>query len=207
MVVAPDTTGTQQQNNDQQNNNDQNNNQQNTSANNGILYVSDIAAGDTMNGTITDDAYIQLFNFTGTANDEITITVTANGSLDAYVGIMDPNEQIIAEDDDSGGGANGTDAQLSLRLPETGLYTIVVTRAGIDQGTTTGDYSVTLSAGQPQAPAGNTGLGGFGGLPGRAVESDLGTLYLRGTAPSSDPAKASPLQQLVAPKPIQLPGR
>jgi hypothetical protein len=114
------------------------------------------------------------------------------GNLDAYLGLMDPADEVIAEDDDSAG---GTDAQISIRLPETGTYIIIATRNGIDAGTTGGSYTLQITAGPPPAPTGQTtSIGGFGGLPGRSVQTDDGgALYLRGNGWTNDPAKASPL--------------
>ncbi len=173
---------------------------------NSVSYAGDIAIGDTVSGTIRDEKYLWFYVLQGNANEQITITAVGEGGLDTYLGVMNSAEDMLAEDDDSGGGANGTDAQISLRLPETDTYLIIITRAGIEQGPTSGDYSLTISSGTPQAPAGNSGFGGFGGLPGRAVESDTGTLYLRGFGWTDDPVKATPLLQAAAAQ-AGLPGR
>jgi hypothetical protein len=169
----------------------------------GMVYMGDIAAGGTASGTVTNDAYMHIFTLEGTAGDEVTITATGTGGLDAYLGLIDPNDEVIAEDDDSAG---GTDAQIAITLPESGTYLIVVTRNGIDQGTSTGDYTLTVTAGTPAPPAGQTGVGGFGGLPGRAFAIDGGgAFYLRGFGKTDDPAKASPVQGFLNSQ--ALPGR
>ena len=168
----------------------------------GMVYMGDIAAGGTGSGTITSDAYMHLYTLEGTAGDEITITATGTGGLDAYLGLLDPNDEVIAEDDDSAG---GTDAQIAITLPESGTYIIIMTRNGIDQGTSTGDYTLQVTAGTPAAPTGQTGVGGFGGLPGRAFAVDGGTFYLRGFGATDDPAKASPVQGFINSQ--ALPGR
>jgi hypothetical protein len=127
----------------------------------------------------------------GTAGEQITITMTGSGGLDAYLGILDPDNNVIAEDDDSAGGTN---AQISIRLPESGSYLIVATRVGLDQGSTTGPYTLTIAAGTPPPPVGTTTTtGGFGGLPGRAIESEQGTFYLRGFGASDNDAKCTAL--------------
>jgi hypothetical protein len=178
------------------------NNPDNTDLPPGMEYGGDVALGNTVSGAISNSTYVQLYTFDGNAGDMVTIT--AQGNLDAYLGLIDPNSDVIAEDDDSAGGAKGLDAQISIRLPESGVYTVVATRSGIDQGETTGNYTLTLTSGTPQAPAGASGLGGFGGLPGRAFAAGSKTFYLRGNGRTIDPAKLSPLQLYLNP---ELPGR
>lgn len=157
----------------------------------GMTYMGAIGAGATMKGTITADSYFHIYDYEATANEQITITMIGTGGLDSYLGILDPNDEVIAEDDDSAG---GLDAQISIRLPESGTYLIVATRNGMDEGTTTGPYSLTLTPGTPPAPAGTTStVGGFGGLPGRAFSSDGGVFYLRGFGESASAEKCSAL--------------
>ncbi|MBN1678642.1 MAG: PPC domain-containing protein [Anaerolineae bacterium] len=159
-------------------------------------------------GAITNDSFAHLYLFDGNAGETVTITMSGEGNLDAYLGLIDPNDEVIAEDDDSGGGASGVDAQLSLRLPETGTYIIIATRNGLDEGTTTGNYTLQVTSGQPEAPDDAVGIGGFGGLPGRSFESGEGdTFYLRGSGASKNPDKASPLENYLYPPQGDLPGR
>ncbi|MCZ7539410.1 MAG: PPC domain-containing protein [Anaerolineae bacterium] len=157
----------------------------------GMVYMGAISVDTPMKGTIAADSYFHIYEYIGTANEQITITMTGGGGLDSYLGILDPSDTVIAEDDDSAG---GLDAQISIRLPESGSYLILATRSGIDAGTTAGPYSLTLTAGTPPPPAGTTSsVGGFAGLPGRAIEIEGGTLYLRGFGASDNPEKCSQL--------------
>jgi len=157
----------------------------------GMAYMGEIAAGASISGTITADSFFHIYEYAGTAGEQITITMTGTGGLDAYLGILDPNDNVIAEDDDSGGGTN---AQIAIRLPESGSYLIVATRAGLDEGSTTGPYTLKIVPGTPPPPSGTgTATGGFGGLPGRALESEQGTLYLRGFGATDNDAKCTEL--------------
>ncbi len=165
--------------------------------------MGDIVIGSTSTGTITADSFLHIYYFEGNAGDQVTITMTGAGGLDAYLGLVDPSDNIIAEDDDSAGGTN---AQISARLPDSGWYVIIATRAGLEQGSSLGTYTLTLNSGTPPAPAGGPSIGGFGGLPGRALETDAGTLYLRGMGKSDNPAKGTPLQQFII-ESSNLPGR
>lgn len=175
----------------------------------GVEVMGEISIGAAANGTINQNSFLHLYAFQGNAGEQVTITMRSTDGLDAYLGIMNPSDEVIAEDDDSGGGASGYDAQISLRLPESGVYVIIATRAGIDQGTSTGSYTLEVTSGAPVAPQGITGFGGFGGLPGRAIETGEGTLFLRGTGRSTDPEKQSELERFLQPQAEgeQLPGR
>ncbi len=157
----------------------------------GMAYMGEIAVGATVSGTIAADSFFHIYEYAGTAGEQITVTMVGSGGLDAYLGILDPNDNVIAEDDDSAGGSN---AQISIRLPESGSYLIVATRSGLDAGSTTGPYTLKLVAGTPPPPTGTTTTtGGFGGLPGRAIESEQGTYYLRGFGASDNDAKCTEL--------------
>jgi hypothetical protein len=157
----------------------------------GMAYMGEIAVGAGTSGTITADSFFHIYEYAGTAGEQITITMVGTGGLDAYLGLLDPNDEVIAEDDDSAG---GTDAQISIRLPESGVYLIIATRAGLDVGSTTGPYTLKIAAGTPPPPSGTgTVTGGFGGLPGRAIESEQGTFYLRGFGRSDNDAKCTAL--------------
>jgi len=169
----------------------------------GVEYFGDLQGGGSTTGSITNEIFVGLYTFSGEAGETITITMRSTDGLDAYLGLIDPNDEVIAEDDDSGG---GTDAQISIRLPESGEYIIVATRNGIDAGTTVGNFALDLIAGPPPAPAGTSGVGGFGGLPGRAFELEGETFFLRGDSNSKNPDKASPLEQFLTPEDA-LPGR
>jgi len=170
----------------------------------GMAYIGEIAFGTPASANITADSFVHLYDFYGEAGQMVTITMTGAGGLDAYLGLLDPNDEVIAEDDDSAGNLN---AQIAIRLPESGWYLIVATRAGIDTGSSTGSYTLQLVEGAPQPPANQTsGIAGFGGLPGRAFQTEDSTFYLRGFGSTDNPSKATPLEQFVQPDQA-LPGR
>lgn len=173
----------------------------------GVEFVGEISVGAPLQGSIDNTIFIQMYAYDGSAGETITITMAGDANLDSYLGLMDEAGEIIAEDDDSGGGAADMDAQISIRLPESGPYIIIATRNGIDQGSSAGSYTLTVTSGPPPAPEESTGLGGFGGLPGRAFPSDQGTFFLRGSGKSENPDKASDLENFLAPDEGTLPGR
>ncbi len=169
----------------------------------GVRYMGAIAIGSTASGQIDAANFVHLYDLQGTAGQEITMIMRGAGGLDAYLGLMTPDGTVLAEDDNSAG---GLDAQITIRLPESGPYIIAATRNGLDSGTTVGSYTLQVSVGQatPANPA-PAGLSGFGGLPGRAITTDAGTFYLRGNGASANPEKSPPLEAFLG-LDSQLPG-
>lgn len=117
-----------------------------------------IAYGRTVTGTIADDFSRQPWSFRGTSGDVIDATMLpVSGDLDTYLSLLSPDGDVVATADS--GGASGGAALLAVRLPSNGTYTLVARRAGENSGeagTTTGDYSLTLtlrSAGDDSARA------------------------------------------------------
>ncbi len=170
----------------------------------GVSYMGAITVGGTANGQINAASFVHLYELQGTAGQEVTIVMRGMGGLDAYVGLMTPDGDVLAEDDNSAG---GLDAQITIKLRESGTYLIAATRNGLDSGTTAGSYTLQVSLSQPAPanPASSSGLSGFGGLPGRAIATDAGTFYLRGNGASANPEKSPPLEAFLG-LDSQLPG-
>ncbi len=105
-----------------------------------------IAIGDTVEGTITDKAYQQLYVLTAKAGDSVVISMIAkdNSSLDPYLLLEDSSGKTLLEDDDSAGGHN---AQIAYAFGEDGDYTIVATRFGQVSGSSGGDYTLSVKVG------------------------------------------------------------
>ncbi|NEO41912.1 MAG: tetratricopeptide repeat protein [Moorea sp. SIOASIH] len=73
--------------------------------------------------TADNGRYFQIHTFSGKAGEAITIELTSS-EFDAYLILVDPEQEKIAEDNDGGEGNN---ARVSLSLPSTGTYTVIVT--------------------------------------------------------------------------------
>lgn len=113
---------------------------------------SSISYGESVRGTISNTATAYTFQFSGTADDEITVSMTrAGGDLDSFLYLLDSGGVTVAQDDNSGG--NG-DARLNATLPATGDYLILATRTGQEAGATAGNFLLTLSSDSalPAAP-------------------------------------------------------
>src|SRR5437016_14530504 len=108
-----------------------------------------IAVGDTVRDSLTrhdallpaESTYAKQWRLAGTAGKTVTIDVAAD-AFDAYAFLLGPGlETAKPQDDDSGGRCN---ARLTVRLPQTGAYTIVVTST---DKLATGPFSLSVSAG------------------------------------------------------------
>lgn len=119
-----------------------------------------IQVPNTLEGTITNAEYIATYCFDGTAGQTVSVSVEAtSGNLDTYLALSDEiGDTVFIEDDDGGGGTNSA---FEFELPSTDTYVIVVTRFNLDEGTSAGDFRMTVSV-----SGGSGGLGGLGGLGG-----------------------------------------
>jgi len=104
-----------------------------------------ILLNQTIQGEITNTLPQRYYQFSGTRNQIITITMeraSQPGQLDAYLILANAGFQPLIENDDGGGGQNARIAQ--YRLPADGIYYVIATRFERDAGTTTGEYRLTL---------------------------------------------------------------
>ena len=69
-----------------------------------------------------DGSYFQKHTFTGKAGEAITIELNSS-EFDAYLMLIDPKSNKIAENDDGGENNN---AKITMTLPTTGTYTVIV---------------------------------------------------------------------------------
>lgn len=116
--------------------------QQETLPGNTIFY------GQTMSGTLTSEQFFDLWRFEGVTDDAIEVRMTASGGLLPLVGLLDPSGTLVMRSED--GTLDGT-VVLTYTIPADGTYTIVATRVGREQGTTTGQYTVSLNWTNPPA--------------------------------------------------------
>lgn len=99
-------------------------------------------------GEITGETYEQFYTFEATAGDTIIITMNAAEDgptrLDSYLFLQNANGDVITQDDDSGGNLNSRIGPFTI--PEDGTYTVVATRFQQQVGSSTGEYTLTLTA-------------------------------------------------------------
>lgn len=111
-----------------------------------------LASGDVAANTIDDTNYVWSYCFDGNAGDEVTLTATAtSGDLDTYLAIFDEDfTTALAENDDITD--SNTNSRITYRLPQDGRYIIGVTRFGLEDGTTSGSFALTLDIKDPNTP-------------------------------------------------------
>lgn len=105
-----------------------------------------IEYGDTISGTLTEDALAHEYTFSADAGFVVNIGLNSN-QFDSYLTLLDSSGAEITHDDDSGG---GLDSLISgFIIPANGDYTIVVSSYGNVRGfeAGTGAYTVSLSMG------------------------------------------------------------
>lgn len=103
-----------------------------------------IVYGETISGSITDEVFAQFYQFEGNEGDAIIITVErVTSNLDPVVVLRDSLDINLANNDDVN--PNNRNSEIIYTLPADGRYVIAVTRYGVRDGTTTGNYSLTLN--------------------------------------------------------------
>ena len=105
-----------------------------------------IVYGQSVEGQITDDNPIMMYQFEAEAGDVIGITMERlNGNLDTFIILQDSNGNELARNDDGTGLTSPTDAYLqAYTIPATGEYTILATRYQQENGSTQGAFRLQL---------------------------------------------------------------
>lgn len=102
-----------------------------------------ILPNTTVEGELTSERYEQFYRFDARAGDIITIRMERPlGSLDSLLILTDMNLQVLAENDDFQGSQNARIEE--YLIPADGTYYIIATRYQRANGTTVGQYRLTL---------------------------------------------------------------
>lgn len=106
--------------------------------------VTDTNSGPLVVGQINGDQYVEFWDFDVNAGESVTIEMGGlTGGLDPFLFVIDANGNVLAYDDDSGG---GRDALLAdLQFPASGTYTVAATRYQQAQGHTEGEYQLSIA--------------------------------------------------------------
>jgi hypothetical protein len=95
---------------------------------NGASTVDTIACGGSGSGqlsstdcVLSDGSYWDAFTFSGTAGQQVTITMNSS-AFDTYLVLLDPTKMKAAEDDN---GAGGTDSRIVFTLSSSGDWYII----------------------------------------------------------------------------------
>ena len=108
-----------------------------------------VAIGAATDGTISNDTFEVSLTFEGQAGDVVTIDVAAtSGDLDTVLILRGPDGSVVAENDDIS--ITMTDSRIEgMTLPQSGTYTVVVSRYGGASGASEGDFRLEVYEGQP----------------------------------------------------------
>jgi len=92
-----------------------------------------------------DQGSHQTYEFRAEFNQFVTISLNSR-QFDSYLELYDPDGRLIAENDN----ANGTNSQIRVNLPTTGVYTVVIKGA---RNPTRGNYTLAIQENGGQTPA------------------------------------------------------
>jgi hypothetical protein len=115
--------------------------------------VTDIQYNSAVQGTITSGAFYDWWQIDAGQGDQVDVTMSAADGLAPLIGILDAGGQLVARSPD--GDVNGT-VHASYAVTTAGRYTIVATRVGNANGTSTGSY--ILQVGRSSVATPDSGL-------------------------------------------------
>jgi hypothetical protein len=110
---------------------------------NGALSTSDCRNPFPLDNDTYDNTFIDLYTFQGTADQQVSFDLVSS-AFNAYLYLVLPNGDILADDDNGGGGTNArlpTSAGFG-RLPITGRYTLIVNSFAASE---VGNYTLTFN--------------------------------------------------------------
>ena len=107
--------------------------------------------GEAVTGTISNDRYALFFRFSGNAGETVTLRAErVTGDLDPLIVLRDGSDHNLPGGINDDADAATRNAALTYTLPASGDYIVSVTRYGVRDGTTNGDFRLTLE----RAPGG-----------------------------------------------------
>jgi hypothetical protein len=101
---------------------------------------------DVVQETLTQKSFFDWWQVEAHKGDDIVIDMAAFDGLEPLIGILDSGGTLVSRSND--GAANDT-VTLEYTIPADGQYTIVATRVGNADGTSTGSYSLRLRIANP----------------------------------------------------------
>ncbi|MBN1201684.1 MAG: hypothetical protein JXJ20_07510 [Anaerolineae bacterium] len=106
----------------------------------GVMAVNGPAAS----GTIDNVNYVHAYQMYAGVGDQITISMQGGATLDPFIALMDVQGEIVAGD---GGYGLGSTVDVAYTIPVDGWYVLLASRTGIDEGTSTGGYTLQVTTG------------------------------------------------------------
>lgn len=103
--------------------------------------IEPVEFGDLVEDTITEDAFFDWWQVEAVAGDVMIAEMTASDGLEPLLGVLDPGGNLVMTSAD--GAPNGL-VEIEYRVETPGEYTLVATRVGNEDGTSTGSYALIL---------------------------------------------------------------
>ncbi len=108
-----------------------------------------ITANLPVQSAITDDNRFDVYTFTGTAGDVVTVRMEAtSGNLDPLLFLLGPNGVELIANDDIIPGTDRNSLISEFSLPQSGQYVVLATHFATIYGGTNGTYTLTLTTAQ-----------------------------------------------------------
>lgn len=118
----------------------------NSGIGNSSLAPLPIRYGESIEGALTNSQYERFYTFNARRDDLISISMQRgrSGRLDSYLILANAGFLSMIEDDDGGTGQNARISE--YRIPADGTYYVIATRYSGKEGTSEGDYKLTLDS-------------------------------------------------------------
>ncbi|MDJ0908267.1 MAG: tetratricopeptide repeat protein [Woeseiaceae bacterium] len=112
------------------------------------LDINDVVMGELTraNERIDDGPYFAMHTVSADAGETLTFSLSS-AEFDTTIYITNSDGDLLGSDDDSGGGVNGTDSQVTVTTATSG--DLIVFASGYD-ASDLGTYTLTVERGQPQ---------------------------------------------------------
>lgn len=111
-----------------------------------MVTVDDIAYDGVVQDTITDKAFYDWWHIQALAGDVMVVEMGGSDGLQPLIGILDTAGNLVARSAD---GEPNQAVTMDFTVPKDGQYTIVTTRVGNQDGTTTGRYALRVRKANP----------------------------------------------------------
>ena len=117
-----------------------------------------ISLGATVTDTITGRAFFDIWEFDAATGEQYRADMVASDGLAPLLGLRDPAGNVetasnMLDDGSTLDAEPDATATLFFEITRDGLFALIATRVGRDEGTTTGSYTLTLTRlSVPQAP-------------------------------------------------------
>jgi hypothetical protein len=114
----------------------------------GVVQPDDTSGGEDgtwyADGFLDDSIPYELWEIDVAAGETLAITITrVDGDLLPYLGLLSYDEETVLAEADA---LSETQASMTLTFPEAGTFLIMATRDGIEEGTTSGSYSLDIQS-------------------------------------------------------------